>query len=724
MINYSNSMLPKLLAKENITVQHGNYKTAWFDVKDRVLGLPLWKDMGKDVYDLLIGHEVGHAINTPFEGWHDSPEKLKGCPRSYLNVIEDARIERKVKSQYPGLVASFQRGYKKLFAEGFFGENSDPSMIDWDRTKLIDKINLKAKIGSLLAVPFTDEEWVYMDRANKTETFEEVVQLVKDIMDWTQENQKDLLQKPTPKDETNESQDPEITDKQEEADPEQYGHDDIPDDAEDEEEDGDQPAEVAGNQEGNNEVDQEVPVTSAEPIHNPEDESVTDKAFRNMESTLLDLNESGTQDLFIQPMNKEVAKNAVYSYEELKAERMALLASHDFYREKYEAWNAPEWGFKEYMATAKKSVNFAVKEFEQRKAAYQYQRATTAKTGQINVNALWSYKTNDDIFLKATKLADAKSHGMMMLIDYSGSMSTSMKYVMDQVLHTVLFCKAVNIPFEVYGFTTTNPRLDWRVTAALPGHVDMDELSMPLVISSELKKSEFTEAMKWLYQRINKGDGYYEDAIKPKIEDWGSTPLNQALMVAEGLIKKFKNKHQVQKMNFITFTDGDANRMQITADRRDDSVPNFGRRHGGLTMNVGGKMLSADSSHSKTVTKALLEHITKLHGTKNIGFFMAEGSDWKYKLQDISYKRNGYWEEDKAEFNKEFRNNKCVHVENMYGYNDYYLVKAGKSLQAQDEDFEISNDASNNQISTAFRKHAKGKKLNKVLMTKFGKAVA
>jgi hypothetical protein len=161
-------MLPKLLAKENITVQHGNYKTAWFDVKDRVLGLPLWKDMGKDVYDLLIGHEVGHAINTPFEGWHDSPEKLKGCPRSYLNVIEDARIERKVKSQYPGLVASFQRGYKKLFAEGFFGENSDPSMIDWDRTKLIDKINLKAKIGSLLAVPFTDEEWVYMDRANKT----------------------------------------------------------------------------------------------------------------------------------------------------------------------------------------------------------------------------------------------------------------------------------------------------------------------------------------------------------------------------------------------------------------------------------------------------------------------------------------------------------------------------------------------------------------------------
>ena len=97
-------ILPKLLAKENITIQHGNYNTAWFDIKNRVLGLPNWKDMGKDVYDLLIGHEVGHALETPFEGWHDSPEQLEGCPRSYINVIEDARIERNIKQNYAGLI--------------------------------------------------------------------------------------------------------------------------------------------------------------------------------------------------------------------------------------------------------------------------------------------------------------------------------------------------------------------------------------------------------------------------------------------------------------------------------------------------------------------------------------------------------------------------------------------------------------------------------------------
>ena len=132
---YHNSSLPKLLAKENLTIRHGNYQTPWFDIKNRVLGLPLWKDMGKDVYDLFVGHEVGHALETPYEGWHDSPEKLQGCPRSYINVIEDARIERKVKTRYPGLVGPFSRAYANLFEDNFFGTE------DIDVSELTDNLN-------------------------------------------------------------------------------------------------------------------------------------------------------------------------------------------------------------------------------------------------------------------------------------------------------------------------------------------------------------------------------------------------------------------------------------------------------------------------------------------------------------------------------------------------------------------------------------------------------
>jgi len=186
-------ILAKLLAKENVTVQHGNYQTAWFDIKNRTLGLPLWKDMGKDVYDLLIGHEVGHALFTPFEGWHDSPEKLEGCPRSYINVIEDARIERKIRDQYAGLVGPMARGYRKLLEENFFGPVERD---DWEDIKLIDKINLKTKLQHLIDVPFSKEEKVFLDRSLTTETFSEVIDLVRDIYKWTKENQEELLSPP------------------------------------------------------------------------------------------------------------------------------------------------------------------------------------------------------------------------------------------------------------------------------------------------------------------------------------------------------------------------------------------------------------------------------------------------------------------------------------------------------------------------------------------------
>ena len=59
--------------------------------------------------------------------------------------------------------------------------------------------------------------------------------------------------------------------------------------------------------------------------------------------------------------------------------------------------------YKGYIKDVKKNVNFAVKEFEMRKAGYRYTRAQTAKTGSIDVNRLWSYKTNDDILQQSNK---------------------------------------------------------------------------------------------------------------------------------------------------------------------------------------------------------------------------------------------------------------------------------------------------------------------------------
>ena len=111
MLAQSKSILAKLLATENITVEHKKISTAYFDTKNRVMALPIWKQMSPELYDLLLGHETGHALYTPNEGWHDNlKDKTKKGYKTYLNVIEDVRIERAIQEKFPGLKTSFRKG--------------------------------------------------------------------------------------------------------------------------------------------------------------------------------------------------------------------------------------------------------------------------------------------------------------------------------------------------------------------------------------------------------------------------------------------------------------------------------------------------------------------------------------------------------------------------------------------------------------------------------------
>ena len=70
MINKdAKSLLAKMLATENIHVVHKNMPTAYFDTKNRELGLPILKEMTGDIYDMMCLHEVGHALWTDNDEW-------------------------------------------------------------------------------------------------------------------------------------------------------------------------------------------------------------------------------------------------------------------------------------------------------------------------------------------------------------------------------------------------------------------------------------------------------------------------------------------------------------------------------------------------------------------------------------------------------------------------------------------------------------------------------
>jgi hypothetical protein len=190
------SLLAKLMAAENIVVLHENVPTAYFDIHNRVLHCPIWKDMSSDLYDLVMGHEIGHALNTPERGWHNALLKCKqnhehedSCYdpefKFFLNVCEDARIEKKIKIKFPGLKKSFSEAYQKLNDRDFFGIKK---LKDVNQLNLIDRVNVYFKLGSFIPVNFNDEERLIVKELEVAETFEEVEAAARKIYKFVQKD--------------------------------------------------------------------------------------------------------------------------------------------------------------------------------------------------------------------------------------------------------------------------------------------------------------------------------------------------------------------------------------------------------------------------------------------------------------------------------------------------------------------------------------------------------
>ena len=171
------SQLAKLLATEDLVVEHKKVSTACFNVHTRVLTLPLWEKASGLVYDLLVGHEVGHVLFTPDEDWLETVK----VPQQFVNVVEDARIEKLMKRKYPGLRKSFAGGYAELNAQDFFSIADD----DLNEYSLIDRINLNFKVGASALTPFAEDEKVFATRTEEAETFAEVLQIAVDVYNFS-----------------------------------------------------------------------------------------------------------------------------------------------------------------------------------------------------------------------------------------------------------------------------------------------------------------------------------------------------------------------------------------------------------------------------------------------------------------------------------------------------------------------------------------------------------
>lgn len=718
------SILAKLLSKENIKIRHGNYTTAFFELKTRTLGLPRWANKGKDVYDLLIGHEVGHALYTPQEAIELFKKAVPNTPFDVCNIVEDIRIERLIQDTYPGLVTVFRKAYASLIVEDFFGT----AKTDISTMKFIDRLNLHAKAGPALNVPFSAEELAIYDRCFKAQTFAEVLEICKDIKDLATNDKKPQQE------ELKSTLPPGIDSEESDETPTNPGEADVDVGDAAENESQDESADSQDSAETPSDLPNEIQTETGK-TENFSESPLVSKTLESYEKALENIAQIDmSTSIFTEPSAGRI-RGRIIPY-------MTIMGARAKMEELFEPALLID-SVKSKRRTAGKYSSNLVREFERRKAAFQYSRATVARRGVINVDRLHAYKTCDDIFSTTMKLADAKSHGMMMFVDYSGSMDNNLGATLEHLVNLVLFCRAIKIPFNVYGFTSFTSPLSQSVKMGGPieeFEICLDSMILLELFSSKMNKSEFDLAVNQvLAQAVLMTPGFREPVVshpptsmerhsvqplaKPvafqhaprhvsnpaniafqlrrpnapsysklfsKYEALNDTPLVEVVVAAHTLVAEFRKATNVQKMNVIFLTDGGGSRnINFGPARRTICAP-FSKMTGVLN----GKVITFGSQYEHAYmlgvdkTYALLiKHLRATTGATVIGFFIpgsakaaSVAANKSMTLSD-SYNHNSYSPPLVLKRGEDF-----YIVKDGYNFNEYYILPPTNSWKMRGSD--------------------------------------
>ena len=701
--------LARLLATENLIVEHRDTQTAMFDVDRRVLTLPNWDKASDTVFDMLVGHEVGHALFTPNEDWRD----VANCPKDFVNVIEDARIEKLMKRKYPGLRKSFAGGYKELNDMDFF------SILDEDLStfSLIDRINLHFKVGASALIPFSIEEKVFVARTDLAETFEEVLNIAEDVFNFS--NQTETVaempaQQPQEQGETEST----VGEQSEQQTEEQSS------------EETDQPnaQSASGASSSGAELenvtddwyDEDGNLMDDDPNFDGGETSETQRSFDDA-AQKLSSRSSGRNPIYVEIPNKVNLDNYIVDWTKL----------HDWIdlqAQEPERYEVVDNQYYEFRKESQKEVNYLVKEFECRKSADAYARAGQSKTGVLDTSKLHTYRYNEDIFKKITVLPDGKNHGLLFLLDWSGSMQYELMATVKQVLNLTAFCKKVQIPFEVYAFTN-----EWTLAErAMSGDTSYEDYSYPGLTKNEIYLHEGRfHLMNFVSSRSNARDYermcknlFREASIYTQYSNYSQTlgcqlsgtPLNEAIVMMNYIIPDFKQKNDLQKVNLCILSDGEGCSAgyghEIYVDHKDEYrvVPRRIDWYQVLRDRKTGRTYS--QFEYDNVTNTFIQQLRDRHPEVNvIGFRILSGS----QLQSFVGKYASY--EGYSAIQKQWKKEKSAIISNTKAFTALYAI-SNNSLN-QSTEFNVESGAKKGEISRAFKKMLGSKSTNKKLLNSF-----
>ena len=805
------TLLAKLLATEDITVVHKNMPTAYFDTKNRELGLPILKNMSGDIYDLMTLHEVGHALWTDPEDWHKivSADNDDDLPKSFINVTEDVRIERKIKDKYPGGRRAFRTGYEKLYRDDFFGT----AKRDIQESNLADRINLHSKIGDITGLEFTEEEMEIYDLCNKAVTFDDAVEAARALYTYCKNSEN--------------SDDSEFDmdhnfgfgDDSEDNDEEFSMAGESPVDMESEDEtesesgqsgeESEESEESESTESGNSSADQfeDAPVSQEDqkmdqtPVESndesAEENSETPKEMSRrggfgmgdvtnpmQASTVIewedrkrDLNVQDGRDYWYGNIPQSTLQNII-DYKMIIDKCAEYYSDIDENGQKFQS--AVYQYLNKFEKESQKTINYMLKEFEMKKSADSYVRASIAKTGQLDMTKIHSYKYNEDLFRKVTVMPDGKNHGLVILVDWSGSMNRVIHDAFKQLMQIVWFCKRAGIQFEVYAFADhgmgdwfpegTNVRKEFSYSnyEANPfwnykvGDITVSDHVLLNMFSSRMSKMELKRSAHYICGATLQmmGCGYDHYTGKHLLSEWyearahefyyarphypnglhlGGTPLNGAIATLSTLVPEYRKKNNIQNLNVVIISDGASNgdggkiqeTEEVVFDRHTYQKHKTGRMIFGTDRPdwnvvkhyvdpITKKQFKFTGRDSASETEAHISVLRARTGCNVVGFYLASSSK-----NGAIRKNDMHWlfpNQNLDEVRKELKKNR-VAVADSFGYDEYYVIPTG-NMALETEELKVSSEMTKGRMAKAFMNHMRGKTLNRVLLNKFVQQIA
>ena len=716
-MNTSTSLFAKALATENIFVSfESNAKTATFDVTSRTLIIPDWK-VSNVLRDMIVAHEVAHALFTPAKELLSALEAAKGRKlhadgyKACVNVIEDARIERCIKEKFPGCRRDFYSGYKEILDTDLFQLKS----LNMDDLTIVDKVNLHFKFGlfGLMNISINDAEQAFIDRVAATKSFDDVVALADEL--YAMQAEEDEKKGRTRSVDGDGNTITDLTDAMQTM-----------------QKDGD--------------------LEKAHKVSNLRYEDYPHLSY---------------------PLPKCNSSEAIITFNDLLIDcrtAMRIAAKHygstshgndaDVFSSTIE--NAYS-GLEQFRKESTSTVRELVAQFERRKAAEEIRKERMKPTGTINPDRLHQFKTHDDIFLRNLVKHEGKKHGMVMLIDWSGSMGDCIDGVVRQLLTLTWFCRKANIPFEVFlytefgGFSDSELQKKHKVdkyedrferlygatylksVRTSGDNLNLNNVALRQVLSSSMTDSQILEMEQvlWMFsasmERSNPNCHYLMGSISTSMGMHG-TPSCEALMAIHDFIPKFRAATGSQIVDFIHITDGDPTGLGRAGHNAYVPVKSVRVQHisTGRTLTINADRRGYLRSLNSDIQYFLVDEIRKL-GCVTVGFSIGPmsgiGSHLLNKFVRIvpdaanlndPVHRLAFDKGEKS-YNDFYKKENFLPANTTLtpGFDEYYIVRPVKPLGAEMDDTANATNSTLTKIRNQFLKSLNSRKVSRVFLSRF-----